>query len=88
MDDFAAKIGISVGSVLTILAEQLGLLKLSTRWVPRLLTEQHRNARKEVCQRLLTRYEEEGKPFLNHIVTVDVTWVHHYTSESKRASKE
>ncbi|KAJ8962841.1 hypothetical protein NQ318_001241 [Aromia moschata] len=41
-----------------------------------------------VCQRLLSRYEDEGKGLLNRIVTYDETRVHHYTPESKQASME
>jgi len=36
----------------------------------------------------LARYEEEGDAFIHPIVTCDETWVHHYTPETKRASKE
>ena len=32
--------------------------------------------------------EEEGDAFIHRIVTCDETWVHHYTPETKRASKE
>jgi histone-lysine N-methyltransferase SETMAR len=37
---------------------------------------------------LLQRYEREGTEFLDSIVTCDETWVHYFTPESKRASKQ
>jgi hypothetical protein len=43
----------------------------------------------EICQRLLDRYNNEGKEeFLSRIVTGDEMWVHHYEPESKRQSME
>ncbi|EGI68332.1 Histone-lysine N-methyltransferase SETMAR [Acromyrmex echinatior] len=38
VDELVEAIGISHGTVISILHEQLGMKKLSTRWVPRLLT--------------------------------------------------
>jgi hypothetical protein len=37
---------------------------------------------------LLQRYGSEGAEFLDSIVTCDETWVHYFTPESKRASKQ
>jgi histone-lysine N-methyltransferase SETMAR len=37
---------------------------------------------------LLQRYEREGAEFLDSIVNCDETWVHYFTPESKRASKQ
>jgi histone-lysine N-methyltransferase SETMAR len=37
---------------------------------------------------LLERYEREGAEFLDSIVTCDETWVHYFTPQSKRASKQ
>lgn len=86
--DIAIKVGISYGSTYSILSEELGYRKVCARWVPRLLTVDQKLNRFQVCERLLARFREEGDPFLSHIVTCDETWVHHYTPESKQASKE
>jgi hypothetical protein len=37
---------------------------------------------------LLQRYEREGAEFLDSVVTCNETWVHYFTPESKRASKQ
>jgi len=47
-----------------------------------------KTARVQISETLLARYEKEGDGFIHRIVTCDETWVHHYTPESKRASKE
>jgi hypothetical protein len=36
----------------------------------------------------LQRYEREGANFLDSVVICDETWVHYFTPESKRASKQ
>ena len=36
-----------------------------------------------VCQDLLNQYEAEGDSFLDHIITGDEMWCHHYKPESK-----
>ena len=42
----------------------------------------------QISETLLAHYEKEGDAFIHRIVTCDETWVHHYTPDSKRASKE
>jgi len=79
---------ISHGSAYDIIHNRLGFHKVCARWVPKQLTEEHRNNRVTICQRLLDRYANEGEAFLTRIVTRDETWVHHFAPESKRQSME
>ncbi|KAG5334155.1 SETMR methyltransferase, partial [Acromyrmex heyeri] len=51
---------------------QLGMKKLSARWVPRLLTVDHKRDRE----------------FLRRFITVDETWIHYFTPETKEHSEE
>ena len=61
-------IGISHGSVVSILEDHLGMKNVSARWVPRLLTIDHKH---------------------NRVTTsVDETWIHHNTPETKQQSKQ
>ncbi|GFG29113.1 hypothetical protein Cfor_00280 [Coptotermes formosanus] len=62
--------------------------KVSARWVPRLLTTEHRERRLVAVTQLLQHYKREGAQFLDSVVTSDETWVHYFTSESKRANKQ
>ena len=39
-------------------------------------------------EELKERFDREGQEFLDRIITCDKTWVHHFTPESKRASKQ
>jgi hypothetical protein len=52
--------------------------KVCTRWVPPMLTQEHKEHRMQVCQDLLNQYKAEGDSFLDRIITGDETWRHHY----------
>jgi histone-lysine N-methyltransferase SETMAR len=67
---------------------QLGYAKVCARWVPRSLTEEHKEQRKIVFSELLARYEAEGEDFLSTIVTSDKTWIYHFQPQTKRQSME
>ena len=82
IDELAHSLLISHGSAQEIIHEILGYRKVSARWVPRQLTEEHKPRRVEICQTLLN-YNNESEEFLSRMVTGDETWVHHYSPESK-----
>jgi hypothetical protein len=79
---------ISVGSVEEILHNELKVSRVRASWASRLLTPEHRDRRLVAVTQLLQRYKREGAEFLDSIVTCDETWVHYFTTESKRASKQ
>jgi hypothetical protein len=67
-------------------AEKLGYRKLCTRWVPKMLMDNHKMKQMGSALKFLTRYAQEGDEFLDSIVTEDETWVFHHTPESKQQS--
>ncbi|GFU87794.1 histone-lysine N-methyltransferase SETMAR [Trichonephila clavipes] len=71
-----------------VVSEKLKFRKLCARWVPRLLTEEHKLKRMACALDFLDRHHKEGDQFLERIVTGDETWVAHITPESKRQSME
>lgn len=71
-----------------IVSEHLKFRKLCSRWVPRLLSDEHKTKRMGCALEFLGRYHEEGDVFLENIVTGDETWVSHITPETKRQSME
>lgn len=86
--EIANIVKISDGSVATILHEYLGMRKLCAKWVPRELTMNQKQQRvddSEQCLELLNRNKVE---FLRRYVTMDETWLYHYTPESNRQSSE
>src|SRR5436190_20561182 len=62
--------------------------KLSARWVPRLLTLEHKRNRMTTSKHCLDMFKRNPKEFLRRFVTVDETWIHHYTPETKEQSKQ
>ena len=79
---------ISKGSMLTILHESLGMRKLFPKCVPRLLTPDQKQQRVEDSERCFELFKRGKKDFLHRCVTMDETWIHHYTPEIKRSSTE
>jgi len=88
IDEMANHFEISHGSAYDIIHNRLGFRKVCARLVPKQLTEEHRNNRVAICQRLLDRYANEDEAFLTRIVTGDETWIHYFAPESKRQSLE
>ena len=82
VEEIAQALGISHGSVSTILHDRLGIRKLIARWVPKSLSDEQMATRASVCSALLKRFRSEDD-FLLHLMTVDETWVHHYEPENK-----
>lgn len=87
-DEIANTVGISHGSVHTIIHERLAYRKVCAQWVPRHLSEEQKAERVRLCQQHLSRYEKEGDEFLNRIVTGDESWCHHYEPETRRSSMQ
>ena len=55
MKQVAANAGISIGSVDTILHDDLKMQKVSVRWVPRMLTDENKASYVAMCQVVLSR---------------------------------
>jgi len=71
-----------------ILHEILGMRKLSARCVPCLLTPDNKRNRETTSEQCLTLFKRKPKEFLRRFVTVDETWIHWYTPETKEQSKQ
>ena len=69
----ATELDVSVGSTHTIVTEVLKYHKLCARWVPRILTDEHKMNRVQISTAFLARYNDEGEDFPTRIVTGDET---------------
>ena len=85
--EISESVYISVGRVWHILHECLDMRKLSARWVPRLLTADHKRARVVASEQCLGMFQRNSKEFLRRYVTVDETRIHYYTPETKNQPK-
>ena len=81
------EVGISRGSVHSILTEDLCLRKVSTKFTSKLLTEQQKGLRVEIDQDMLECANNELE-FTKTIITGDETWVYGYNPESKLQSSQ
>lgn len=88
IDEIAAALDLSHGTVHSIVHEKLAFSKVSCRWVPKMLTDEHKAQRILAAREGLRRFRRERRTFLTRIVTTDETWVFHYEPESKRQSME
>ena len=62
MRDIVDEIGTGHDAVPKIIKE-LGYSKVCARWVPRMLTDELRQSRREVCTQMLQRYKAEGENY-------------------------
>ena len=88
MREQADMVKISVDRVHNILHEHLHRKKLSTRWVPRLLTVDQKRIRLNISQECLDHFKRNPTEFLLRFIILDKTWIHHYTPKMKEQSKQ
>ncbi|UYV79086.1 hypothetical protein LAZ67_17001076 [Cordylochernes scorpioides] len=79
-------LGIPKTTVDRIMREHLGLRKLSSRWVHKLLTPDQKAVRRKLSSDNLALFEVNPDEFVNRFVTMEETWAHHFTPESKQQS--
>ncbi|UYV77677.1 hypothetical protein LAZ67_15001896 [Cordylochernes scorpioides] len=79
-------LGIPKTTVDRIMREHLSLRKLSALWVPKLLTPDQKAVRRKLSSEDLALFEANPEDFVDRFVTMDETWAHHFTPESKQQS--
>jgi histone-lysine N-methyltransferase SETMAR len=80
--------GISKERVGYILHKELDMKKLCARWVPCLLTADQKCTCIKISEQCLERFNKNKTDFVRRFITMDDTWIHHYTPESKQQSKQ
>ncbi|GFS64536.1 histone-lysine N-methyltransferase SETMAR [Nephila pilipes] len=83
----AESLNMSVGSVFTIMTEDLKKKKLCARFVPHTLTTEQKEHRIASSEDLIAAADEDPN-FLKTIVTGDESWCLEYDPETKRQSSE
>lgn len=80
-------LGIARTTLHRIVTDDLGMKRIVARWVPKLLTNEQKQTRVQVCRQLLNAYhDDEG--YLDRIVTGDESWFSYYIPETKAQSSE
>ena len=68
--------------VWTIITKYLGIRKICVKMVPRLLNEQQKERRVQVCHDILEEFETEPN-LLGRVITGDESWIFEYDPEMK-----
>jgi hypothetical protein len=77
-----------MGTIHAILNDNLGLVKKSACWVPKLLSLAQKKERVDCSGDFLGLLRRHSLVVLNNIVTMDETAVSFHTPETKLASKQ
>ena len=80
--EMAEDVGISKSACHEILTDDLGMLRVSAKFVPRLLTEEQLQIRREMAADLFETSCADPQ-FLGRIITGDESWVYGYDPETK-----
>ena len=85
--EIAEELGVSYGTCQTIITEDLGMRRISAKFVPRLLTPDQKDTRLTLSQEMMDRTAADPN-FLPNIITGDETWVYGYDPETKQQSSQ
>lgn len=84
----ASIIRISKESIRKILDEDLNMVKMNSRWVPKELTESQKQARVRSCKQNLKLWNGHWTELIERIVTVDETWIKYENCPSRTSGAE
>ena len=87
MEEIAQALGISRGSISSVLRDRLGVRKLTAQWVSKSLSDEQMATRASVCSALLKHFRSKDDCLLR-LVTVDETWAHYYEPENKAQRRQ
>ena len=87
MREFVEATSMSHGTVISILHKHLCMKKLSAKWVPRLLTMDHKRDR-VISKQCLEMFQRNPDEFLRRFITVEETWIHYFIPETKEQSEQ
>ncbi len=86
--ELASMLDLTFATVQSALTIDLGLVKKSARWVPKLLTTAQKDERVQRSEDFLQLLRKHSLAALNNIVTMDESAVSLHTPETKRQSKQ
>ena len=84
----AANASISIGSVDTILHDDLKMRKVSVRWVLQILTDENKASCVAMCQAMLSRDKGMISAFFSSVVAMDETWMPVFNPDTAIGSME
>ena len=86
IEDICAHTGLTHGTVMRIIKEDLQLTKGSAPWVPKMLDDSKKEIQMTCSEEMLTRHHSDPH-FLEKPVTMDESWIPLFNPEKKKAVK-
>ena len=80
-------LNLNLQTVHEIFTLELGTQKIFAKLVPKILTNEQKEDRRNVCLDLLERIKNDKK-FFKHVITSDETWIFEYDPDTKRQGSE
>ncbi len=87
LEELSEQVGVKPTTLHTIVKKDLNLSKLAPKFVPRILMDEQKRFRMQLCTLNINQLKEEPD-LLQRIVTGDESWVSIYEVELKKDSKE
>ena len=87
IETISAQFDVSVGTVHTIIHEELKMWKICTKFVPRVLKEDQKERRCHDSQEMIELFKSDPA-VLDALVTCDESWIYCYDPETKRQSSQ
>ena len=84
--EISSDLDVSIGTIHKVLHEELGLRKISARWVPHVLTPEQKKNRVFCARQILDMLEPKGPKRVSDVVTGDETWIYFYGIPNKRSN--
>jgi len=81
------EVGICYGTCQRDPTKKLGMQHVAAKFVPRILTADHKQQRVNVCTEL-RQLASDDETFLSRVITGDDSWVYGYESETKQQSSQ
>ena len=85
--DIAEEMEVGYGTCQRVLTEELGMRRVATKFVPRILTADQKQQRVNDCIEL-RQLASDDETFLSRVITGDESWVYGYDPETKRQSSQ
>jgi len=85
--NIAEKLGIGRGTCQQVLTEELGMHHVTTNFVPRILTADHKQQHVNICTEIC-QLASNDETFLSRVITGDESWVYSYDPETKQQSSQ
>ena len=87
VETISAQFDVSVGTVHTIIREELKMRKIYEKFVPRVLREDQKERRCHDCREMVELINSDPT-LLDALVTCDESWIYWYDPETKRQSSQ